>query len=492
MSSTGTLIKHSSIYAIGTISRQLIGFIMLPIYTRYLTPADYGVVALLSISFVIVERLFGARLAEAIPKFYYAAQKEDSDPKVIVSTALAVTAVVSFVATMMLMIFRDEFSSVVFGTVEYGIVVAVFAITLLTSALESYALVYIRLLQKPILFVSMNICKLILQIALNIWLLIFLELGVFGVAISAAVSSVIFALILMVYTISHTGFSLKASVARKMVLFAWPLWLSGLAGIYIWSSNRYFIRIYGSLDDVGIFELAGKFSSLLMVLCWGPFFQYWQTERFSLYYKENASAVFRSVFYFISTILVIFSLGISIFSGPVIRIMAAPEFHDAVEIVPFLTFGTLFAALVEFSNFGFLVKERTGLISVNAYLIAILLTGLYFYAIPTYGYIGAAVAIMLAQAAYYYLSNWTSKRFYDPGISLRPLVAMVVIAAAGCWIANVLLVNENIWIDILVKILVFSCVSAVLVLILLRDPEQRKRADGLVKMLLAKIRPSHT
>ena len=57
-------------------------------------------------------------------------------------------------------------------------------------------------------------------------------------------------------------------------------------------------------------------------------------------------------------------------------------------------------------------------------------------------------------------------------------------AAAGCWVSNVLLVNENIWIDILVKILVFSLVSGLMILI--RDPEQRKRVDELIGLLMNK------
>ncbi len=488
MSGTETLIKHSSIYAIGTISRQLTGFIMLPVYTRYLTPSDYGVIALLNISFVIVERLFGARLAAAIPKFYYSKKEEDADPDSTVSTALAITGVVSLASALFLILFRDNFSSVVFGTMDYGIVVAIFSITLLTGALESYALVYIRMLQKPVLFVSMNICKLVLQIVLNVWLLVFLEMGVLGIAISAAASSTIFAIILTIYTISHTGFRLSKSKALRMVLFAWPLWLSGLAGIYIWSSNRYFIRVLGSLDDVGVFELGAKFASILMVLCWGPFFQYWQTERFNLYNKENADASFRSVFYFVSTFLVICSLGISIFSGPLIIIMAAPEFHDAGSVVPFLVFGTLFAALVEFANFGFLVKENTAQISINAYLIAIFITVLYLFTIPEYGYMGAAVAIMIAQAAYFYLSDWKARQLYDPKISLLPLALMISVAAIGCWIANVLLASGNLLLDIMVKIVVFIGVAGMLVMILVRDEEQRKRVDALKGLALEKFR----
>ena len=57
-------------YATANIARRAVGFLMLPIYTRYLTPADYGVVGLLTFALALFEPIFGARLARAIPKFY--------------------------------------------------------------------------------------------------------------------------------------------------------------------------------------------------------------------------------------------------------------------------------------------------------------------------------------------------------------------------------------------------------------------------------------
>ena len=49
------LLTHSSIYGIGTVVSQIVAFIMLPIYTRYLTPEDYGVVELLSMARIYSE-----------------------------------------------------------------------------------------------------------------------------------------------------------------------------------------------------------------------------------------------------------------------------------------------------------------------------------------------------------------------------------------------------------------------------------------------------
>ena len=90
-SGAGKLVKHSSIYATGNILRQLAGFIMLPIYTRYLVPADYGVVGLLTFAVSLIELVFGARLVQAVPKFFYE-QKGRSERHAVISTALLITS----------------------------------------------------------------------------------------------------------------------------------------------------------------------------------------------------------------------------------------------------------------------------------------------------------------------------------------------------------------------------------------------------------------
>ena len=66
-----SFLSHTATYAIGNVARRLVGFAMLPIYTRFLTPADYGVIGLLTFALALFEPVFGARLGRAIPKFYF-------------------------------------------------------------------------------------------------------------------------------------------------------------------------------------------------------------------------------------------------------------------------------------------------------------------------------------------------------------------------------------------------------------------------------------
>ena len=70
------LLKSSSVYAISGILRNLIGFIMLPVYTRYLSPADYGIVALMVFVVSLIEITVAGRMGHAPQKFYHDEQDE--------------------------------------------------------------------------------------------------------------------------------------------------------------------------------------------------------------------------------------------------------------------------------------------------------------------------------------------------------------------------------------------------------------------------------
>jgi len=149
--------------------------------------------------------------------------------------------------------------------------------------------------------------------------------------------------------------------------------------------NRYYLRVFGSMDEVGYYKLAARFASLLGLVIWQPFSQFWEMERFRHYQKPDAPAVFSSVFEFASLVLFVGALCISIFADPVIQLMSAPAFHRASALVPWLAFGWLFGFLTLFANFSFLITEETVLISRNNYITVAVITVLNFVLIPRFG-----------------------------------------------------------------------------------------------------------
>lgn len=479
-------LTHSSIYALGNIARQLAGFIMLPIYTRHLSPADYGVVGLLMAALALIEVFFGARLSQSIPKFYFA-ESDPSRKKTVVSTALVITASASLVTVLMLINFREDSSKLLFGSSNYSDIIGLFSVLILTQALEFYAMTFIRIQQRPWLFISISLLKLAFQLVLNVWLVVYEDIGVMGIALASAGSSAIFGFILAIYTINQTGLLFCRHLALQMLKFNWPLWLGGFAGLYMGSANRYFINLFSSTSDVGLFELAVKFSMILGLLVWDPFNQYWSTERFKIYHTPNAVVVYKNAFLIISTILAIGTLGIALFSDPIIRIMAAPAFHSASLAVPFLALSAMFSCLTLFSNFSFLIKEKTFWITRNSYLTAAILTLLFFVLIPHYGFVGAALASLIASSVQFLLVHRSSAHVYDMGLNLKPLVPQVLVIGFIV-LATKTFSIEHLFLDIAAKCGFFATGTGFIVWSALRSsPATRQKWIGYYNAWLSKL-----
>lgn len=468
-----SLVRHASIYAVGNLLRRAVGFLMLPVYTRYLTPEDYGVIGLMIFAMSLVEAFFGTRLHAAITRYYFEF-KEERRRALLLSTAFIITGVVTGAMTILLVLFRNPASQAVFGRAEYGSIFGFFSVQIVMQPLEYYALLYLRLQHRPWLFISINFVKLVFQLTLNIWFVVFERMGVMGVALSAMISSSVFAFVCTAYTLGKVGCGFDRGLAMKMVRFSWPLWIAGFAGIYTGCVNRYYLRIFSTLADVGLFELGSKFGDIMGGLIWEPFSLYWQVERYKHYHQGDARPIFQAVFSFISAIMILAALGIAIFSGPVIRFMADKSFYFAYKAVPFLVLGVLFYSFALFFNFGFEVKEKTGWISGIVYLTAAIMTIFYLTLIPLFGFVGAAVAYMIGEGAHFLIVYRTSRRFYDMEISLTPIVWTLIVSAFACLLTNVVMVREELIEDIAFKSLVYVAAGIYIIVPLWRKSEVRQ------------------
>lgn len=453
-SDAGGIARHASVYAIGNVARQLAGFIMLPIYTRYLSPADYGAVGLLALALALLEPFFGARLTQAIPRFYFLEQSERTRQAVVVS-ALSLTTSVSAITAALIWIFSGPASQALFGTTEYALATALFGLNILTQPVEYSGMTFIRMQQRSMLFLAVSLAKLAVQIALNLYLVIYLELGVVGVILSGVIASALFGCALTLYTLYYNPPRIDLGIAWRMLVFSWPLWFAGLAGLYTGSSSRFFLRVFGSLESVGLIELGTRFASIISLLVWTPFSQHWDVVSYRLYAEGRAEKPFQAAFLIISTLLLITGLGVSIFAEPVIDLMADPAFDGAAPTVPLLTLSFVFTSVAGFFSFGFLVSDQTRMISYSQYFMAAIITVLFVLLIPLFMEVGAALAQCLAAAATFVFIQRLSRSYFDPGIRLTPFWLAVCVCVGSYGLCRTLPQSGN-WVsDVALDALVY-------------------------------------
>ncbi len=422
-----SFLSHTATYAISGIARRLVGFVMLPIYTRYLTPADYGVIGLLAFSMAVFEPIFGARLGRAIPKFYL--ETNDAHTRrAVIWGALGLTGAVSAITMFGIMGFRRSGAELLFGNQVYALALGLFAVNLLSQPIEGTGMAYIRLQGRSRLVLVLSLAKLALQLSLNLLLVVCWRGGVKGVIESGIISSSLTAVVVTVYVAMNERPAFDWQLTRRMLRFVWPLWLSGIAGLYIGSSGAMYLRVFDSLSDVGRLELGLKLAATVGFLLWAPFSQHWEPMSFRYYHAVNGERKFQVAFTALAAVMIAGGLGVSIFAEPLIRVMAAGPFQAAAGIVPMLVLGFVFNRLSAFFNFSFVVTGHTKVTALCQYATAVVITVAYLVLVPRFGLVGAAYAQLIGYATGFGIMRVISRRYYDPGYRFVPFMTFLSIA----------------------------------------------------------------
>jgi len=301
----------------------------------------------------------------------------------------------------------------IFSDESYKTYIALFAITMALTPLAEIPFAHIRAEQKPWLFFTFSTLKLILQVTLNLYLIVYLNMRVEGVIYSAVISSAVMAVVLSAYSLSRAGINVTIATCKKLFAFSLPLKLAVIGSFYMTFGDRYILNMYTDLSEVGIYSLGYKFAFVFTILAWIPFEKIWDSEKYEICKKPDAKLIYQKVFLNISSIMILFGLCISLFTKDLLRIMSDPAFFHAYEVVPIVIVAYIFQSWTRYCELGILLENKTIHIAYAGMIAVLVITIAYFTLIPAYGMHGAAWATVIGFYARFYWVNRKGKQYYD-------------------------------------------------------------------------------
>ena len=449
-------IGHAGIYSIGVILNRAVSFLMLPVYTRYLTPSDYGILEILEVTVDVVSIFTGMGILQGLFRYYYR-YEEDKDKNELVSTLFIL--IILFYASSCFLggISSSKISSLAFGTNKYRDYIFISFINLFLSFLIYVPLAYIQAKQKSGFFVVVSSIKLVIQLSLNILLVVYLGKGVLGVLYSTLISSLTIGGVLTFYTFFKVKWRFSRNKAAKLIRFGYPFIFSGLGAFILTYSDRYFLNYFNQLSNVGIYSLGYKFGFLLMTFPVRPLFNIWMVQRFEILAKRvNYEDVFNQFLSWFVIVTLSIALFISLVVNDLLKIMSSPPFWDAYKIVPIILLAYFFQACTDFFNFGIHYSGKTKHIAYGTTLSAVLIIILSFLMIPKYGIFGAAWATLICFAIrllYVYLASQNLFRIgYKMGRPFATMIMGIGIFIIYAMITRLTSIFDNILISFLFKI----------------------------------------
>jgi len=485
------LSKHSFIYGLGAVASQIIGFLLLPLYTRYLTPADYGILEIFSVTTTILAIIVGMGLISGLYRSFFDYEEQGRRAEV-VSTALLFLGAACLCSCLLLIALASNFSLLLFNSTQYTFYFRVIFLTIFFNTTVAIPMAVFRVQQQSKRYVMFFLLRVLAGIGLNIYFIIVLKKGVLGILGASLISAFLLWCILMPGLIKSIGFRFSKSELKKMLAFGLPLVPGNLAAWIMTVGDRFFLQFLSTPHELGLYSLGYKFGIVVQALVVGPFTLAWSPFLFSMAKEKNAKEVYSSVLTYFSLVAVFVALGISVLPKEVLLIMATPPFYGAYKVIPLIALSYVFSGCYWVLGAGLNLARKTKYVPLIVGVGAVVNLGLNYLLIPSYGMMGAAVATVISYLLLPIGSYFVSRRYYPIKYEWGR-VAKIVVAAGLVYVGCLFIRNDSAIIAGLLKLLSLLAFPLLLFAFRFFKPEEIQKtkevfraAPGYVRLRLAK------
>ncbi len=261
-------IKSFSIYGLIPVFGKFISIILLPLYTRVLTPEDYGAQDVLIQLAIFLTFLINLELYSGVGRYFYD-KKDIIERKKLISTGLWITILIGIIIVSAALFFNNVIYKFFFETPKQK---TAFYLTILwapISALYAYFTVIMRFEQKPKLYFALSNIILLIRILSTILFVLVFRLGVMGVILGHIVGELSAVLMLGFYLRQYFGFYLDKIDLKSILSFSLPITPAMLIISFQKPLIRYLTVNYLSIVELGYYTIALQVASILSFVQYG-------------------------------------------------------------------------------------------------------------------------------------------------------------------------------------------------------------------------------
>jgi len=400
--SSKDLIKGTSIYTISKFIKQSGGILLLPVFTRLLTPAQYGIVGLIKpISrFIPLFFVFGLNIAQMRKYFDL-----KNDKKKIGSLIFTLNIFLWVVNIGVILFFITPLGQKFIGNfIDYSKVpfYPFVFIALITGFLKVFSLIaknYYQIQKKYKLIGFCEILFFIIIKTVSLSLIYFFSMGALGKIVGGLVGSVIIFLIYYPGYIKKININFNMDKLKNSLGLGVPVMFTAAIGIIINYSDRLIMGKYLEMDIIGIYSLAYTGGMVLSVF-YTSFNETWRPMFYNLMdsKKKNKNELIKKIMTNFTIALAGLSLVGELFGKELIILVLPEEYLGAARFLPYILVAMVLAGMNFFSsNFIIYFKENyvTPIFMTFAAVINIIIN---IMLIPKYGALIAAISTIISFA----------------------------------------------------------------------------------------------
>lgn len=446
--------SNSLFYLLGMVLNRGLAFLLLPLYTKHLTPADYGVLAICGTT-TILAMTITLSVDSALPLLY--SKLDEHEFKKLLTTVWAWFLIVPLLFIVIVDIGGSQVAAILLAEVAWdpylrlAVWIAYFSIpsTMVLSLLMGE--------QKAREYAVFTVASFLVTTLLLIYFVAVRRQGALGSLRGQIIAAVVIAVVSHLIVLKRSWPLRAPWISRKHLVAALRLCVPFMPHVLsLWLlnvSDRWVLSYFVDLSAIGLYSLA---YTLGMVV---PMFGTAMISAYSpIYYRRAADESFRSqlprllcLYLLVHTWI---ALAISLLAPEILRLMTQPAYYQAAALVPWIAAGYWFVVGVYQLSFAVIShhgrSEWTILLTGPPAITNLVLNWLF---VPRYGIWAAAMSTLLTLFLMAGLALFFSRRLDKLPYSWKAIGQMVAVAVATGWVGLTWLSLSNLSLAVLTKVL---------------------------------------
>ncbi|VDH17422.1 Polysaccharide biosynthesis protein [Algoriella xinjiangensis] len=410
-------------FGLATSIEKLLGFIILPIYTKYFNTTEYGIIDMIG-TILQVTCIFGLlQLETSLQRYYY--EYNNLKRKLLVSTIYYWIGLCSLMIGIIIFIIAPYLSNRLFGSQQYAVLIKTIAIQLPLTNFSMLGLVLLRFEKENVKFLTVIVTKVVTTLLFVYIFVIYLELGLKGVFLAQVLAIFTSTILVTFYVRKLFVLRLSKIMSTKNLKYALPQFPARIGSMILGQANRFFMLGYLSLSAIGIYSVSMKLASSIQlintafIMAWAPFMH-------AQFKKENNKIIFANVFPLVVGVTFLFVCLISLFSFEMVKLLATPEFYTASKYVGGLSLFFSLYIIKEVVDIGPKIKEKTKYLSFTFILSVVVNVTSLFILIRWLDLKGVVIAMIITNLFLVTISWIVSNKLYYIPFSFMKFVILLI------------------------------------------------------------------
>jgi O-antigen/teichoic acid export membrane protein len=420
------LIKNSLIYSGTNLLTALSAFVLLPVYTNYLSTEGFGIVSSMQTFASILTIFMTLAIEQSIFRLYHD-YHDDGAKRMFLGTLFSSIIIIGLFTIIITFLFSKKIN-LIFPSVDFYPFYSLTIFYAFCLSLFTFLKSIQQLKQNAGLFAILSLLNFFLIAFITLYFLVIKKAGAEGYVKAMLIGTLLSTITAVWYTRGHIKLTFKIKYLMQAIIYSAPMLPSLFSAWVLNLSDRIFIVHSLTQSHLGVYSLAFRISSVI-ILASSAFYSAYTPlffEKASNLPEIKAKQFLKKTNSIFIYIIGVICITIFLFSKELLMLFFKPEFLLSDSLIKIYCISFFISQITGILNLMFYQVKKTYIVTIAICLSAMVNIVLNYFFIPMFGLNAAVINSLVSSAINFIILLLFSKAAYYIKLPFKTIIIFIV------------------------------------------------------------------